>query len=93
MTGFGFSIGGIYMTLLLLAGSFLTFITIRRMLSGQISLPAWAKWLLIACMILMLIITLLSMLPPVEVNVDTPFVDEYTHIITSADPTETASPN
>ena len=93
MTGFGFSIGGIYMTLLLLAGSFLTFITVRRMLSGQISLPVWAKWLVTACMILMLMITLLSILPPMEVNMDTPFIEEYTHIIASADPTETTSSN
>ena len=88
VTGFGFTIGGIYMTLLLLSGCLLSFITIRRMIRGQIALPGWTKWLLSAAMIGMLLITLIGMLPPLEVKVDNPFTETHTHIVHSADPSE-----
>lgn len=62
MTTYAFNVGGIYMILLLLFGSILTFITIRRMIRGQIALPGWGKWLLSAAMIGMLLIPLIAML-------------------------------
>lgn len=68
--------------LLFLAGILLTFITIRRMITGQISLPGWSKILLTAAMILSLLILFISMLPPLDIPLDNPFVDEYTHLVT-----------
>lgn len=55
--------------LLILAGVILTFITIRRMCLGQITLPLWAKLLLSIAMIAMLVITLLGILPTRVVDV------------------------
>ena len=49
-----FNIGGIFALILLISGIVLTFVTIRRMIRGQITLPGWAKWLLSAAMIGML---------------------------------------
>lgn len=84
-----FNIGGIFALILLISGIVLTFVTIRRMIRGQISLPGWGKWLLSAAMIGMLLITLIGMLPPLEVNVENSFVETNTHIVSSADPSET----
>lgn len=78
--GIGFSF------LLLIAGIILTAITIFQMCSGRLSLPGWAKVLLSAAMILMLIVTLIGMLPPIEVHVTNPFVSEETHFVTPVDP-------
>lgn len=79
---------------LLLAGTVLTFITIRRMITGQISLPGWAKVLSSVGMILLLLITLFSILPPMEVAVTNPFESQETLIVTPADPSKepTATP-
>ena len=75
--------------LMLLVGIVLTIITIRCMLRGGICVPGWAKVLLTAGMILLQLILLLSILPPLEVEVDNPFVNEQTHIVTPVDPSET----
>lgn len=77
---------------LLLGGAVLTLITIRHMVNGLISLPRWVKILLSAAMVLGLLVTLAGMLPPLEVQVDNPFVEEHTHIVTPADPTESTVP-
>lgn len=84
-----FNIGGIFALMLLISGIVLTFVTIRRMIRGQIALPGWAKWLLSAAMIAMLVITLIGMLPPLEVTVENPFVETHTHVVMPADPSET----
>ena len=84
-----FNIGGIFALILLISGIVLTFVTIRRMIRGQISLPGWGKWLLSAVMIGMLLITLIGMLPPLEITVENPFVETNTHIVSPADPSET----
>lgn len=81
-----FGIATVFHGLLLLSGIVLTFITIRRMTKGQISLPGWAKILLSAAMVLMLLVSIIGMLPPIEVDVDNPFITEETHIITPVDP-------
>ncbi len=86
-----FNIGGMFALILLVSGIVLTVITIRRMIRGQIALPGWAKWLLSAAMIGMLLITLLGMLPPLEVNMSNPFVGTDTHIVFPADPSETTT--
>ena len=84
--GIGFSF------LLLLAGIILTAITIFQMCSGRLSLPGWAKVLLSAAMIFMLIVALIGMLPPIEFHVANPFVTEETHFVTPVDPsTETTT--
>lgn len=80
-----YNIGGGLTLLLLLIGIVLTFITIRRMITGQISLPRWAKILMTAAMILSLLIILYSMLPPLEIPIDNLFIDEQTHIVTPPD--------
>lgn len=74
--------------LMLLVGIVLTVITVRRMVHREICVPSWAKVLLTAGMILLQLILLLSILPPIEINVDNPFVDEQTHIVTPVDPSE-----
>lgn len=79
-----FNTGGGIMILLLLFGLILTIITIRRMLTGRISLPKWGKVLLSIAMIGWLLVMVLTMLPPTEA--DNIFVDEYTEIITPVDP-------
>ena len=84
-----FNVGGVFALILLISGIVLTVITIRRMITGQISLPGWGKILLSIAMVLMLLITLLGMLPPLEVKVDNPFVETYPHVVTPADPSET----
>ena len=86
-----FNIGGIFALILLVSGIVLTVITIRRMIRGQIALPGWAKWLLSAAMIGMLLITLIGMLPPLEVNISNPLVETDTHIVFPADPSETTA--
>lgn len=79
--------GGGIMILLLIMGMILTIITIRRMITGQILLPHWAKILLSTVMVAWLLFMLLMMLPPI--NVDNVFVTEDTHIVTPPDPSET----
>lgn len=85
--------GIVFSFLLLIVGIILTAITMLRMRSGQISLPGWAKVLLSAAMILMLVITLIGMLPPIEVHVTNPFLSEDTHIVTPADPSKETTIN
>lgn len=84
-----FGIG--FRLLLLIAGIILTVITMLRMRSGQIALPRWRKILLSAAMILGLLITLIGILPPIEVRVTNPFVSEETHVVTPADPSKEAT--
>lgn len=86
-----FNIGGILALILLISGIVLTVITIRRMIRGQIALPGWAKWLLSAAMIGMLLITLNGMLPPLEIDVENPFVETHTLVVSPDDPSETTS--
>ena len=88
-----FNIGGIFALILLISGIILTVITIRRMILGQINVPGWEKLLLSAAMILMQLILLLSMLPPLEVKLDNPFVETYTNIVSPADPSQVTVPN
>lgn len=78
MAGIGITI------FLLIFGIILTIITIRRMITGRISLPKWAKVMLSVAMIGWLLFLLLTILPPVEV--DNIFVNEHTEVITSVDP-------
>lgn len=78
MTGIGITV------LLPIFGIILTIVTIRRMVTGRISLPRWGKVLLSAAMITWNLFLVLSMLPPVEV--DNIFVEEHTQIVTPADP-------
>lgn len=87
------NIGEIFMIFLLLSGSILTFITIRRMIRGQISLPNWAKWLLSIAMIAMLVITMLCILPPIEADSDDFCVTETSAMLTPDDsiPSEAAA--
>lgn len=66
--------------LLLIFGIVLTTITIRRMITGRISLPKWGKVMLSVAMIGWLLFLILCILPPVEV--DNIFVNEYTDVIT-----------
>ena len=80
--------GGGIMILLLIMGIILTIITIRRMITGQISLPRRAKILLSTVMIAWLLFMMLMMLPPT--TVDNIFITEDTHIVTPVDPSETA---
>lgn len=75
--------------LMLLVGVILTIITIRRMVRGAIRVPGWAKVLLVMGMILLQLTQLLSILPPIEVDVDNPYVNEETRIVTADDPSET----
>lgn len=78
ITGIGFTL------LLLIFGLILTIITIRRMVTGLISLPRWGKILLIITMITSLLILVLMMLPPLKV--DNIFVTEDTVVVTPIDP-------
>lgn len=73
-------------SLLLIFGVILTVITMRRMATGRISLPGWAKPLLCVAMITALLIILLSLLPPHELTVDTYFQVEYTTPVVPVDP-------
>ena len=82
MESTAFSIGGICMLLLLISGTVLTFITVRRMITGQISLPGWAKVLLSIGMLLMLLTTLISILPVFKVSLTNPFVTEDFYTVT-----------
>lgn len=86
-----FNVGGVFALILLISGIVLTVITIRRMIIGQISLPGWGKILLSIAMVLMLLITLLGMLPPLEVTLENPFVETHTNIVFPADPSETTT--
>ena len=86
-----FNVGGVFALILLISGIVLTVITIRRMIIGQISLPGWGKILLSIAMVLMLLITLLGMLPPLEVTLENPFVETHTNIVFPADPSETTA--
>lgn len=75
--------GGGIMILLLIIGIILTIITIRRMITGQIVLPRWAKILLSTVMVAWLLFMLL-MLP--SFKADNVFIPEETHIVTPVDP-------
>ena len=86
MESTAFSIGGICMLLLLISGTVLTFITVRRMITGQISLPGWAKVLLSIGMLLMLLTTLISILPLFKVALTNPFVTEDFYTVTPSIP-------
>lgn len=70
---------------LLVFGIVLTFITLRRMITGSITLPLWAKILSVAAMILSLLVILLSILPPLQIPVEDFFIDEQTHIVYPAE--------
>ena len=72
--------------LMLLAGVALSIITIRRMVSGAISIPRWAKAILVIGMILMNLIIFLSILPPVHIDV----FSQQTEAITPLDPSKPA---
>lgn len=78
----------VFNIMMLLAGIILTAITMLRMRSGKIDLPGWGKFLLCTAMIAMLVITVLSMLPPSVLHlVEEVFIDEHTHIVTPSDTT------
>lgn len=72
---------GFFGIVMLLSGIILTVVTMSRMRSGKIILPRWGKVLLTIIMIAMLLILVLSMLPPDVIKVTNPFVEEYTHIV------------
>lgn len=80
----------INMSLLFLFGVILTVITLRRMATGRIRLPRWAKPLLCVAMITALLIILLSLLPPLELTVDTDFHVAYTTPVDPSIPSETS---
>lgn len=81
-----FNIGVICMLLLLISGTVLTFITVRRMITGQICLAGWAKVLLTIGMIFILLTTLISILSVFEVGLTNPFVTEDLHTVTPSIP-------
>lgn len=68
--------------ILLVAGILLTVLTLLRMRSGQIALPRWTSAGLAAFMIVLLLVTVAGMLPPSEVIITNPLVNEETHIVT-----------
>lgn len=73
--------------LMLPAGIALTVITIMRIRSGKISLPQWAKVLLVVGMILSQIILVLGMMPPsVYQAVEDTFIHTDTRPVTPMDP-------
>lgn len=92
MEAYALSIGGICMLLLLVSGTVLSVITIRRMISGQLLLPGWAKIMLSVGMIFMLLTTLISILPVFEVAITNPFVTEDFHVVTPSISETTATP-
>ena len=73
--------------ILLIAGIVLSIITIRRMILGTISIPNWAKTLLILGMLLTQLILLLQILPPIPG--DSTFITEHTVSVTPVDPSNT----
>lgn len=77
---------GLFAISMLLFGILLTVITIIRMRSGKIALPAWGKFLLCAGMIIMLVILIAGMLPPDVVRVDNIFINTDTHPVASIPP-------
>ena len=81
-----FSVGGIFLILMLIFGIVLTVITMLRMRSGKITLPSWGKFLICAAMIAMLVIQIFAMLPPDIIQIDTPFVEEHYHPVTPSTP-------
>lgn len=73
--------------LMLPAGIALTVITILRMRSGRITLPRWAKCLLIIGMILSQLIIAAAMMPPsVYQAVEDTFFNTDTQPVTPIDP-------
>lgn len=77
--------------LLLPVGIALTAITLARMYNGRISLPRWAKMILIIGMILSQLILVAAMLPPsVYQAVEDTFVQKSTHPVTGIDPSQSA---
>lgn len=73
--------------LMLPTGITLTVITILRMRSGKITLPPWAKVLVVAGMILSQVILAAAMMPTsVYQAVQDAFVNTATHSVTQADP-------
>ena len=77
-----FSVGGIFLILMLIFGIVLTVITMLRMRSGKIAMSSFAKFLVCAAMIAMLVIQIFAMLPPDIIQIDTPFVEEHYHTVT-----------
>ena len=84
-----FTSAGFFGIVMLLSGIILTVVTMVRMRSGKISLPRWGKVLLSIAMIAMLLILVLSMLPPDVIKVTNPFVEEHTHIVVPSVPETT----
>lgn len=72
---------GFFGIVMLLSGIILTVVTMTRMRSGKISLPQLGKVLLSITMIAMLLILVLSMLPPDVIKDTNPSVEEHTHIV------------
>ena len=89
MEAIPFSLGGIFYILMLIGGIILTVITMSRMFNGQLSLPGWGKVFLCIGMIAGLVILFLAMLPTHLIEVENPFVEEYTHIVTPSAPLPT----
>lgn len=79
-TGIGFF--GIFAALMLIFGIVLTVITMKRMHSGKIAISSFAKFLVCAAMIAMLVIQIFAMLPPDIIHIDNPFVEEHYHTVT-----------
>lgn len=77
----------LFSILILLTGIALTVITIMRIRSGKISLPQWAKIMLVVGMILSQIIIVLGMMPPsVYQAVEDTFIHADTRPATPIDP-------
>lgn len=75
-------------------GIILTMITILRMRAGKISLPQWAKLLLVIGMILSQIIIAAGMMPPsVYQVVEDTFINTETQPVTPLDPSFDADPH
>ena len=81
-----FSMGGIFGILMLIFGIVLTVITMMRMRSGKIAISSFAKFLVCAAMIAMLVIQIFAMLPPDIIQIDNPFVEEHYHPVTPSTP-------
>ena len=80
------SIGGIFAIGMLIFGIILTVITMLRMRAGKLALSPFAKFLVCAAMIAMLVIQIFAMLPPDIIQIDTPFVEEHYHPVTPSTP-------
>ncbi len=77
--------------LMLPAGIVLTVITILRIRSGKISLPRWAKILVVVGSLLLQMILIAAMMPTsVYQAVKDTFINQDTHTVTPADPSAPA---